>query len=99
MGRWVIIHSPTVTYPPKARDGRLGTTFVPSTPFLSIDAVGSEIWTLLHEYIDCGTHQRAPNNLSIKLLNVRVLGFAVGSLLNDFQPFIVVILPGRSRWP
>ena len=52
----------------------LGVAFS-STPFLSIDAVGSEIWAALHEYIDCGTHRRAPNNSSIKLLNVRVLDF------------------------
>jgi hypothetical protein len=55
-------------------------------PFLSIDAVGSKIWTALHEYIDCDTHQRAPNKSSIKLLNVRVLGFSVGRLLNDHIP-------------
>ena len=43
--------------------------------FLSIDAVGSEILTALHEYIDCGTHQRAPSDSFIKLVSVRVLGF------------------------
>ena len=69
----------------------LGPAFS-STPFLSIDAVGSEIWTALHEYTDCDTHQRAPNNSSIKLLNVRVLDFAVGSLLNDHIP------PHRSHF-
>ena len=58
--------------------GVLGQTFS-STSFLSIDAVGSEILTALHEYIDCGTHQRAPNDSFIKLLSVRVLGFS-GSL-------------------
>ena len=59
--------------------------------FLSIDAVGSELWTSLHEYIDCDTHRRAPNNSSIKLLNVRVLDYAVGRLFNDDKP------PGRSN--
>ena len=68
-----------------------GPTF-PSTSFLSIDAVGSEIWTALHEYIDCDTHQRAPNKSSIKLLHVRVLDYAVGCLLNDDQP------PDRSNF-
>ena len=29
-----------------------------STPFLSIDAVGSGLWTALREYTDCDTHQR-----------------------------------------
>ena len=48
--------------------GVSGPTF-PSTPFLSIDAVGSEIWTALHEHINCGTHQRVPNRSSIDLLN------------------------------
>ena len=62
-----------------------------STPFLSIDAVGSELWTALHEYIDCDTHGRAPSNSSIKLLNVRVLDYAVGRLFNDDKP------PGRSN--
>ena len=57
-----------------------------SAQFLSIDAVGSEILTALHEYIDCDTYQRAPSNSSVKLLNVRVLGFAVGGLLNDHIP-------------
>ena len=59
---------------------KLGQTFS-STPFPSINAVGSEILTRLHEYIDCGTHRRAPNNSSIKLLNVRVLDFVGGCLL------------------
>ena len=54
--------------------------------FILIDAVGSKILTALREYIDCDTHQRAPSNSSIKLLNVRVLGFAVGRLLNDHIP-------------
>ena len=63
----------------------LGPTF-PSTSFLSIDAVGSEIWTALHEYIDCDTHQRTPSNSPFKLLHVRLLGFAVGCLLNDDRP-------------
>ena len=52
--------------------GALGPTFS-STSFPSIDAVGSKILTALHEYVDCDTHQRAPNKSSIKLLNVRVL--------------------------
>ena len=63
----------------------LGPTFS-SKSFLSIDAVGSEFLTALHEYIDCGTHQRAPDNSFIKLHNVRVLGFAVACLLNDRIP-------------
>ena len=63
----------------------LGPTF-PSISFLSIDAVGSEILTALHGHIDCGTYQRTSNNSSIKLLNVRVLDFAVGCLLNDYRP-------------
>ena len=63
----------------------LGPTFS-SISFLSIDAVGSKILTALHEYVDCETHQRAPNKSSIKLLNVRVLGFSVGRLLNDHIP-------------
>ena len=54
--------------------GVLGAAFS-STPFLSIDAVGSEILTALHQYIDCNTHQRAPSNSSIKLLHVRVLDY------------------------
>ena len=66
--------------------GVLGTTF-PSTPFLSIDAVGSEIWTALHEYINCGTHQRVHNHSSVSLvLNVRLLGFVVGCFVNDHRP-------------
>ena len=49
----------------------------PSTPFLSVYAVGSELWTSLREYIDCDTHQREPNNSSINFSSVRVLGFTV----------------------
>ena len=60
--------------------------------FLSIDAVGSEILTALHEYTDCGTHQRALNNSFIKLLSVRVLGFAVARFVNDH------VLPHRSHF-
>ena len=84
MGRSVTILSHLV-FSPKARDGVLGPSFA-SLPFFSIDAVGSEKWTALHEYIDCGTHQRAPSNSSIKLLSVRVLDFDLGSLLNDQIP-------------
>ena len=69
----------------------LGAAFS-STPFLSIDAVGSELWTALHEYIDCDTHRRLPNTSSIQLLNVRVLDYAVGGLFNDGQP------PDRSHF-
>ena len=69
----------------------LGAAFS-STPFLSIDAVGSEILTALHEHIDCGTYQRAPNNSSIKPLNIRVLDYAAGRLLNDDKP------PDRSHF-
>ena len=67
--------SPSV--PQQARDDVLGPSFT-SLRFFSIGAVGSEIWTALHEYIDCGTHQRGPNHSSIELLNVRILGFDVG---------------------
>ena len=35
-------------------------------PFLSIDAVGSELWTALHEYINGGTLSRASDNSSGK---------------------------------
>ena len=62
-----------LAFPPKVRDDVLGSIFT-STSFLSIDAVGSEIWIALHEYTDCDTHQRTPNNSPIKLLNLRVLG-------------------------
>ena len=40
-----------------------------STPFLSIDAVGSEIWIALHVYINDDTHQRVPYHSPIDLLN------------------------------
>jgi len=71
--------------------GALGPTFS-STSFPSIDAVGSKILTRLHEYIDCDTHRRAPNNSSIELLNVRVLDFDLDCLLNDQIP------PHRSHF-
>ena len=90
MGRSAIIPS-HLTLLLKARNDVLGTTFSP-TSFLSIDAVGSEIWTALHGYIDCDTHRRAPNNLSIKILNVRVLDYVVGRLFNDDGP------PDRSHF-
>ena len=57
-----------------------------STQILSIDAVGSELLTSLHEYIDCGTHQRAPNDSSIKLLHVRLLDLVVGCLVGGSPP-------------
>ena len=36
--------------------------------FLSIDAVGSEILTALHEYIDCDTHQKHPITRTLNYL-------------------------------
>ena len=76
----------------------LGAAFS-SMSFLSIDAVGSELWTSLLEYTDCDTHRRAPSNSSIKLLHVRVLDSHGGRLFNDDQPLIVLISLGRFRWP
>ena len=69
----------------------LGAAFS-STPILSIDAVGSELWAALHEHIDCDTHRRATNNSSIKALKVRVLDYEVGGLFSDGQP------PHRSHF-
>jgi hypothetical protein len=64
----------------------LGWTF--SWPaFISIDAVGSNLITL-HEYTDCDTHQRATNNSPIKQLNVRVLGFVGGCLVEGSIPSV-----------
>ena len=63
----------------------LGAAFS-STPFLSIDAVGSELWTALHGYIDCCTHQRAPDDSSIELPHVRLLGLVVGCLVGGSPP-------------
>ena len=57
-----------------------------STQFLSIGTVGSELWTSLHEYIDCGTHRRTPNNSSAKLHNFRVLDYEVGCLVEGSPP-------------
>ena len=57
-----------------------------STPFLSIEAVGSELLTSLHEHTDYGTHQRAPNDSSIELLHVRVLDCEVGFLVEGSPP-------------
>jgi len=51
--------------------GVLAPTFS-STPFLSIDAAGSEIWTALHAYINGDTHQGVLNNSSGKLLDDEV---------------------------
>ena len=83
-GRFLIIHS-HLTFPPKVRNDVLGPSFT-STPFLSIDAVGSEIWTALHGYTKCDTHLRIPNQSSIKLLNVLVLGFVVGCFVSGHRP-------------
>ena len=42
-------------------------------PFRYIDAAASEILARLSEHIDCDTHQRTPENSSIKLSKVRLL--------------------------
>ena len=82
--------------------GVLGSTF-PLSSFLSIDAVGSEVWTALHEYINGDTHQRVPSHSPIYLLSVRLIDFVVGCLVwglpafNSMQ-FLSVATAGPETW-
>ena len=73
-------HSLSANVSPKRLGVRVLEPTFSLTPFLSIDAVGSEIWTSLQMYINGDTHQRVPNHSSIILLSVRLLGFVVGLL-------------------
>ena len=84
MRRPMIIPS-HLTHPPKVGDKSVGTDLLFDAIF-PIDAVGPEIWRALHGWINDGTRQRAPNNSSIELSDVRVLDFDLGCLLNDQIP-------------
>ena len=70
-----------------------------ATSFPSIDAVGSEFFTRLYEYINCDTHRKAPKNSSIKIPSVRVLDFDVVAWLGALHLLIVLSSLGRFRWP
>ena len=60
-------------------------------PFLSIDAVGSELLARLLEYIDCDTHQRTPKNSSIKLSNAHVFDIVGVSLFRASSSYLLLV--------
>ena len=70
-----------------------------TVPFLSIDAVGSELLTRLLEHIDCDTDQRTPKNSSIKLSNVLVFDLLGVCYVGALDLLFVLSSLGRFRWP